>query len=122
MSCLTHEKEDLIFNAIAVGMTLSDAYVYAGLTPTEIGHISEDEESQVRFSQWSKQHEFSLLSRLHRISDKQEKLGKADATTWMLEKMYPRYSSKPTNEMPTINLHLDTDSARILEHTEIHKG
>ena len=39
---LTQAKEDKIYNALVIGMALEDAYIYAGLTPSEIEEVTED--------------------------------------------------------------------------------
>lgn len=109
---LTQEKEDRIYNALVIGMALEDAYIYAGLTPQEIELVTEDTEHQVKWRQILKGFEFNLLNRMDDISRKQAKLGREQATTWMLEHLFPRYSGKPMSDMPDIHLHIDgTDPA-----------
>lgn len=109
---LTQQKEDKIYNALVIGMTLEDAYIYAGLTPSEIEALSEDTEHQLKWKRLTKEFEYSLLNRMQEVSIKQAKLGREQATTWMLEHMFPRYSGKPMSEMPDIHLHIDgTDPA-----------
>lgn len=107
MVLLTSDKEDRIHNALIIGMALEDAYIYAGLTPQEIEAVAEDPEHQVRWRRIIKEFEFSLVKRMGEISQKQAKVGREQATTWMLEHMFPRYSGKPMNEMPDIHLHID---------------
>lgn len=114
---LTHEEEDRIYNALVVGMTIHDAYIYAGLSPAQITEADEDTELQRKLSMMNKELEFRLLSRLDAIAAKQAKMGKEGATTWMLEKMFPRYSAKPQTEMPVINLHVGNSSE---DDAEIH--
>ena len=104
---LTQAKEDRIYNALVIGMALEDAYIYAGLTPKEIEVVAEDTEHQIRWKQLTKEFEFSLLARMTEVSQKQARLGREQATTWMLEHMFPRYSGKPMNDMPPIHLHID---------------
>lgn len=104
---LTADKEDKIHNALIVGMALEDAYIYAGLTPQEIEAASEDTVLQTKWHSIIKGYEFSLLKRMNDISQKQVKVGRETATTWMLEHMFPRYSGKPMNDMPPIHLHID---------------
>ena len=104
---LTQAKEDKIYNALVIGMSLEDAYIYAGLTPTEIEAVAEDAEYQIKWKQLTKAFEFGLLNRMNEVSQRQTRLGREQATTWMLEHMFPRYSGKPVNEMPDIHLHID---------------
>lgn len=104
---LTQAKEDKIYNALVIGMSLEDAYIYAGLTPTEIEAVTEDAEYQIKWKQLTKAFEFGLLNRMNEVSQRQTRLGREQATTWMLEHMFPRYSGKPVNEMPDIHLHID---------------
>ena len=104
---LTQEKEDRIYNALIIGMALDDAYIYAGLTAQEIELITEDPEWQVKFKKYIKEKEYGLLKRMDDISQKQAKVGRETATTWMLEHMFPRYSGKPMSDMPDIHLHID---------------
>lgn len=104
---LTQEKEDRIYNALVIGLALDDAYIYAGLTAQEIELIAEDPEHQIKYKKLIKEQEYKLLNRMNDISQKQAKLGRESATTWMLEHMFPRYSGKPMSDMPDIHLHID---------------
>lgn len=104
---LTQQKEDKIYNALVIGMALEDAYIYAGLTPSEIEAVAEDADHQVKWRQLTKEFEFGLLNRMVEVSTKQAKLGKEQATTWMLEHMFPRYSGKPQNEGGEVHLHFN---------------
>lgn len=104
---LTQEKEDRIYNALIIGMALDDAYIYAGLTAQEIELVSEDTVLQTKFKKYVKETEYGLLKRMNDISQKQAKVGRESATTWMLEHMFPRYSGKPMSDMPDIHLHID---------------
>lgn len=109
---LTQAKEDRIYNALVIGMALEDAYIYAGLTPKEIEAVAEDTEHQVKWKQLTKEFEFGLLTRMDEVSQKQARLGREQATTWMLEHMFPRYSGKPQNEGGEVHLHFnDVDPA-----------
>ena len=107
MASLTIEKQDKIHNALIIGMALDDAYIFAGLTPSEIEAVSEDVQLQTKWHMMIKEYEFSLLKRMNEISQKQAKVGRETATTWMLEHEFPRYSGKPMNDMPDIHLHID---------------
>ena len=109
---LSTEKEDKTYNALIIGMALEDAYIYAGLTPQEIEKVVEDDYYQQKWRQLTKDFEYGLLSRLVSISEKQAKMGREAATTWMLEHMFPRYSGKPQNEGGEVHLHFnDVDPA-----------
>lgn len=119
---LTQEKEDRIYNALTIGMALDDAYIYAGLSPQEIENIVEDTEHQLKYKKLIKEHEFGLLQRMETISEKQAKLGREQATTWMLEHMYPRYSGKPMSDMPDIHLHIDGADPEHYDTVDINKG
>lgn len=117
---LTVDKEDKIHNALIIGMALEDAYIYAGLTPQEIEAVAEDTQLQTKWHQIIKGYEFSLLKRMNDISQKQAKVGRETATTWMLEHEFPRYSGKPMNEHPPIHLHIDATDPAKLDTVEIH--
>lgn len=104
---LTQAKEDKIYNALVIGMSLEDAYIYAGLTPDEIEAISEDAAHQTKYKQLTKGFEFTLLNRMNEVSQKQIRAGRETATTWMLEHMFPRYSGKPQNEGGEVHLHFN---------------
>lgn len=104
---LTQAKEDKIYNALVIGMSLEDAYIYAGLTPDEIEAISEDAAHQTKYKQLTKEFEFNLLNRMNEVSQKQVRAGRETATTWMLEHMFPRYSGKPQNEGGEVHLHFN---------------
>lgn len=119
---LTQEKEDRIYNALTIGMALDDAYIYAGLSPQEIEAITEDTEHQLKYKRLIKEHEFGLLQRMATVSEKQAKLGREQATTWMLEHMYPRYSGKPMSEMPDIHIHIDGADPTDYDTVTINKG
>lgn len=103
---LTQDKKDKIYNALLVGMSLEDAYIYAGLTEQEIATVADDVRAQAEWRQLIKGFEFSLLNRMNEISQKQSRMGKEQATTWMLEKMFPRYSGKPQGDIGTININI----------------
>ena len=117
---LTVAKEDKIHNALIIGMALEDAYIYAGLTPQEIEAVAEDAQLQTRWHQMIKEYEFTLVKRMNDISQKQAKVGREAATTWMLEHMFPRYSGKPMNEHPPIHLHIDATDPADLDTVDIH--
>lgn len=119
---LTQGKRDRLFDALIIGMAAADAYIYAGLTPTEIENIAEDTEVQALISQRSKEFEYTLLKRMNDISQKQAKVGRETATAWMLEKMYPRYSGKPQTEGGDIHLHFNDSDPAKMETVEIHSG
>lgn len=115
-------KKDKIYNALITGMALEDAYIYAGLSPAEIEAVSEDEELQREFHEQIKSFEFVLLNRINDISQKQVRMGKEAATTWMLEHMFPRYSGKPQAEGGQVHLHFaDSDPAK-LDTVEVFKS
>ena len=107
-------KKDKIYNALITGMALEDAYTYAGLSPAEIEAVTEDDELQREFHEQIKSFEFTLLNRINEISQKQVRMGKEAATTWMLEHMFPRYSGKPQAEGGQVHLHFaDSDPAKL---------
>lgn len=117
---LTADKEDKIHNALIVGMALEDAYIYAGLTPQEIEAASEDTVLQTKWHSIIKGYEFSLLKRMNDISQKQAKVGRETATTWMLEHEFPRYSGKPMSDLPPIHLHIDNTDPADMDTVDIH--
>lgn len=119
---LTQGKRDRLFDALIIGMAAADAYIYAGLTSTEIENIAEDTEIQALISQRSKEFEYTLLKRMNDISQKQAKVGRETATAWMLEKMYPRYSGKPQTEGGDIHLHFNDSDPAKMDTVEIHRG
>ena len=116
---ISQDKKDKIYNALIIGMALEDAYIYAGLTPDEIKRVSEDDVLQAEWRSIIKSFEFSLLTRLDEVSKKQSRMGKEAATTWMLEKMFPRYSGKPQGDVGTININI-TPQADDDDCVEIH--
>ena len=116
---LTQQKEDKIYNALVIGMSLEDAYIYAGLTPSEIESLTEDTEHQLKWKRITKEFEYSLLSRMQEVSVKQAKLGREQATTWMLEHMFPRYSGKPQNEGGEVHLHFSNVDPATYDTVEI---
>lgn len=112
---MTEKQKSDIENALLIGMAVEDAYVYAGLSPREIEALAENDEWQRNISRRVKQHEYSLLSQLGEVAERQIRMGKEGAITWALEHMYPRYSNKPTvdGQPLTINLNVDGHNADI---------
>ena len=111
---LTQAKLDNINNALIIGMALDDAYIYAGLSEAEILEVSQDNELQAAFHQITKRFEYSLLNDMVGIAKKQARMGRESATTWMLEKMFPRYSGKPQADNGEVHLHFhDVDPASL---------
>lgn len=102
-----------------IGMALEDAYIYAGLTSSEIEAVAEDDTHQLKWKQLTKQFEYGLLQRMTEVSQKQAKLGREQATTWMLEHMYPRYSGKPQNEGGEVHLHFNNVDPASYDTVEI---
>ena len=106
---ISRSKLDNIENALLVGMTQADAFIYAGLTADEIDEAQHDEELQRIFNKYNKDLEFGLLKRMNEIAERQVRMGKEGATAWQLEHLYPRYSGKPQNELPEIHIHMKDD-------------
>lgn len=102
---MTEEQKDLIYNALIVGMSLDDAYIFAGLTPAQIQAVSDDETLQAEYAKITKQHEYSLLTKLGDVIDKQRNMGREGAVTWALEHLYPqRYANKNQGDGKTVNI------------------
>lgn len=117
---ISQDKRDKIYNALLVGMSLEDAYIYAGLTKDEIVMVSENDKLQDEWHRLIKSFEFGLLGQLNDIARKQARMGKENATTWMLEKMFPRYSGKPQGDVGTININIqkaDDDDECVTIHS-----
>lgn len=108
---ITEEKLDNIINSLMVGMALDDAFVFAGLTPAEITEVTENEDLAARFASEVKQFEYSLLSKLNTVIDKQKNMGKEGAITWALEHMFPRYTSKNPGDGQPITINFGTTAA-----------
>lgn len=116
------EKKDLVSNAVIVGMSLEDAYVYAGLTPSEITTLEHDDDFQRQMHQQSRELERQLLVQMRQIADRQVRLGKENATAWLLEKLYPRYSSKPQESTAPITINLGQNDPASLDTVTINNG
>ena len=115
-------KEDLIYNALLVGLSLKDAFIYAGCTESEMSAIMADDDKMAYYNQLARQFEFSLLEKLQVVADKQVNLGKEAALTWMLERVNPdRWGGKAkTDELPDVHIHLsDEDTSKVME---VHKN
>ena len=119
---IKQDKKDSVYNALLVGMTLEDAYVYAGLTPDEVVAANEDMFLQSQWKQVMKSLEMSLLTNMKTVADKQMKLGKSDATEWMLEHLFSRYSGKPKENSGEIHIHLSDTDPKNLDTVEVYKG
>lgn len=100
------DKKTSVINAVLVGMHPEDAYVYAGLTPTEITLLDKDEDFQRCVAQNSRILENQLLTQMKNIAERQVRMGKEGATAWLLEKLYPRYSSKPQEASVPVTINL----------------
>lgn len=103
-------KQDLIYNALSIGMSINDAYIYAGCTEQEILEFSENDELQARWSQLQKGYEYGLLEKLNVVIDKQVNRGSESALTWLLTKINPRYTDKPQAILPEIHMHIDSNA------------
>lgn len=114
-------KQDLIYNALLIGMSLNDAYIYAGCTEDEILEYSEDEVLQQIWAGVQKQFEYSLLEKLGTVIDKQVNRGSESALTWLLQRLNPRYTDKPQSQLPDLHLHIDSQDPEEYENVEIHK-
>lgn len=112
-------KSDLIYNALLVGMSLQDAYIYAGCTEAEILEYSEDVVLQQRWAQVGKQLEYGLLEKLGVVIDKQVNRGSESALTWLLTKLNPRYTDKPQSTLPDLHLHIDPTDPNVYDNVEI---
>lgn len=119
---ISPEKHDRLFDALVIGMAAEDAYIYAGLNGEEIEAIGQDENIQSMIHMRAKEFEYGLLKRMNDISQKQAKVGRETATTWMLEKMFPRYSGKPQTEGGDIHLHFNDSDPSKMDTVEIHRG
>lgn len=108
---LTSDKQDKVYNALLVGMSLEDAYLYAGLTPDEIRLDKEDELNQQKWQQTKAELEFSLLGDMQRVTSKQIAQGRSEALQWRLEKFFPRYSAKPQPNTGSINIIINKEKA-----------
>ena len=113
-------KSDLIYNALMVGLSLKDAFIYAGCTEQEISDILSNDTKIAYYNQLARQFEYGLLEKLQTVCDKQMNMGKEAALTWMLERVNPdRWGGKAkTDELPDVHIHLaDTD---VTDCMEIH--
>lgn len=114
-------KTDLIYNALLIGMSLNDAYIYAGCTEDEILRYAEDEVLQQRWAGVQKQVEYSLLEKLNSVIDKQVNRGSESALTWLLTKLNPRYTDKPQSTLPDLHLHIDSSDPAEYDNVSIHR-
>lgn len=113
------DKLDMIHNAVAVGMAKEDAYALAALTPEEIQALDDDPFAQREIVSINKGLEFKLLTDMANVVHKQAIEGDHRAIAWSLEHLYPRYSNKPTQDLPQIHIH--TTSQNDYDNVEIHE-
>lgn len=115
-------KSDLIYNALLIGMSLKDAFIYAGLTESEMSDILSDDEKMAYYNRLSKQYEYKLLEKLQTVADKQLNMGKEAALTWLLERVNPdRWGGKAkADELPDVHIHLANDDTAVKGCMEIH--
>jgi hypothetical protein len=119
---ISRDKKDLVYNALLVGMELHDAYIFAGMSESEILEASEDVEFQATCAKNSKVLEYTMLEKLNEVIEKQVHMGKENAITWVLEHTNPRYSGKPQNTMPDIHLHIDSADPATYDNVTIKEG
>jgi len=112
---LSQQQHDDIFNALIIGMTPEDAYIFAKLSAEEIVWCSEDEDTQNWIRQTQKQLEYNLLNQMKDGAQKQISVGKTDATQWLLEHLYPRYSAKASPDVGTINFVMSRERTEDIE-------
>jgi len=107
---ISQEKKDKIYNACIVGMSPTDAYVYARLTPEEISELDSDPEYQRELGGIYREVEYNLLDNMRRAAVFQVGVGKHDATAWLLERLYPRYNIKNVQDTTgTIRIVMEGD-------------
>lgn len=114
---IEQSKIDNIFNALLVGMTTNDAFLYAGLNEDELYEATTSPHYVRTFQQYSKQLEFHLLSNVKRIADDKE----LNANTWLLEHLYPRYSQKGQVDGAEIRLVMSGVDPKEREICEVHQ-
>lgn len=112
---LTVQQKDDIYNALLVGMALEDAMLFAKLSPDEMLWLQEDEKEQKWAHQLQKQLEFNLLSSMRDGAEKQISVGRTDATQWLLEHLYPRYSAKAAQGSGAINFVIKKEDTSDIE-------
>lgn len=119
---MTQKERDTIDNALLIGMSLEDAYIYAGVTPSVIASLAEDDEWQRHVAKRRKEHEFSLLRRLDDVQEKQVRMGKEGAITWALEHMYPaRYANKQQGDGKVVQVVITDGNPSAEDTVEIHE-
>lgn len=116
---VSKEKLDCVYNALLVGMTMEDAYVYAALTPDEVSQVSEDPYLQAKWRKLTRSFEHELLTKLQSVMDKQVRMGKENAVVWALEHMFSRYGNKQTGG-GDVHIHMDSTDPKDMETVEIH--
>ena len=120
---LEQGKQDLIYNALLVGMEIHDAYIFAGLSEEEIEEVSANDELQAQWATIAKRFEFNLLQKLNKVIETQVHLGKESAITWMLAHSNPRYADKAIKtDLPDLHLHIDAADPATMDTVEIHGG
>lgn len=115
------DKQSLIYNALMVGMALPEAYIFAGLTESEIAEANADDECQRQWASLTKKFEFQMLNKLNIVIDKQTNMGREQALTWLLERINPiRWGGKATvDSLPDVHIHL-ADESKMKEVMEVH--
>jgi len=106
---IDQDKLDQIHNALIIGMSLEDAYCYAGLSPDEIVELSEDTVQQQLFAQKIRTLEYTLLDNMRIGALRQLAMGDTRATQWLLEHIYPRYTKNASVDQVPINISFKND-------------
>ena len=118
---VSSHKLDLIHNALLIGMSLDDAYIFASCTEEEIIEIKENDRLQAEYQSMLRAFEYQLLEKLGKVIDKQVNMGRENALTWMLEKTNPRYTNKPTLTLPEIKLNVVREDPAKVDTVDIHR-
>ena len=116
---LTKDQRLAFENALLTGMTFESAALYAHLPVEQIEAMEEDADEMMNVRFLSASLEQSLLSRMMQISMKQASQGQEKATTWLLEKLYPRYANKGEAEGGAIHLHVNTEKLENMDNVDI---
>lgn len=118
---ISEAKRTALNNALATGLSPESAYLFANLTADEMEAIQADDEEQAAIANRVVQVEQMLLQRMMSISMTQATRGRESATTWLLEKMFPRYAGRPQADIGEIHLHMGDPDLDTMDTVEIHE-
>jgi hypothetical protein len=108
---VTEQSLDVIKTGVSRGMQLSDAYILAGLSAEEIEEVENSSVIQQELMAAERTLELDLLKDMRSVAQIQRAAGKHEATAWLLEHLYSRYTKRGEDMSLKGMIHIHTGSS-----------